>query len=164
MIKIRILVSTLSRFTPKSCPTYFASCQPLLLLKSMLSRYPLPTLIVLRVCTLLTSLLPVFAASLSNSHDQRVHLQAQPGRHAGIPGAGREALQHQHDDSSIDESRAGHQHGHSPVDHIHEPLFAPPVHALVFYAGASQRGLRDGTRRPGAFVATLERPPKPITA
>lgn len=130
----------------------------------MLSRYSLPTLIVLLACTLLTALVPLFAASLSNSHGQQASLQAQFDRQAGISDADREAPQHQHDEGLIDDNRGGHAQGHSAVDHMHESLFAPPDHALILCAGASQWSLRDGTTGPGAHVATLERPPKPTTA
>lgn len=137
---------------------------PFLLLKSMLSRSPLPTLIVLLACTLLTALLPFLAASLSASHDPMVNVQVQLVRHAEIPGADQETSAHQHADGSVEEGRRGHQHGHSAIDHTHESLFVPPEHALVLYTGAMQWSLRDSIIGPNAHVAALERPPKPTTA
>lgn len=130
----------------------------------MLRRPPLSTLIVLLVCTLLTALLPFLAASLSASHDPMVNVQVQLARHADIPGADQDASAHQHDDGSVEEGRQGHQHGHSAIDHIHEPLFVPPEHALVFCMDTPQWSLPDGRVRKSAHVATLERPPKPATA
>jgi hypothetical protein len=162
MMKIRA-VPTRKGLTPVTRVGSIARCSPFFF-KSMQSRYSLPTLIVLLACTLLTALLPLLAASLSNSHDQRAPLQAQSDRQAGVSGAEREASQHQHDDGLIDENREGHAQGHSAVDHIHESLFAPPDHALVLCAYASQWTQRDATRGPGAHVATLERPPKPTPA
>lgn len=130
----------------------------------MLSRSPLPTLIVLLTCTLLTALLPFLAASLSASHDSMVNVQVQLLRHAEIAGVDQQASVHQHDDGSVEEGRWGHQHGHSAGDHTHEPLFVPPEHALILCSGATQWGLRESIIGPSAHVATLERPPKPTTA
>ena len=130
----------------------------------MLRRYPLPTLIVLLACTLLTALLPFLAASLSASHDPMINVQVQFARHSEIPGADQEASGHQHDDGSVEEGRWGHQHGHAAVDHTHQPLFVPPKHALILCTGAPQWSLRDAIIGPSAHVAALERPPKPTTA
>lgn len=133
-------------------------------LKSMLSRSPLPALIVLLACTLLTALLPFLAASLSASHDPMVNVQVQLVRHGEIPGADQEASGHQHEDGSVEEGRWGHQHGHSAIDHSHEPLFVPPEHALIFCMDTPQWSLHDSIIGPSAHVAALERPPKPTTA
>lgn len=130
----------------------------------MLSKSPLPTLIVLLACTLLTALLPFLAASLSVSHDPMVNVQVQLVRHAEIADADQQASVHQHKDGSVEESRWGHQHGHSAVDHTHDPLFVPPEHALILCAGTTHRSLRDAIVGTSADVATLERPPKPTTA
>jgi hypothetical protein len=130
----------------------------------MLSRYPLPTLIVLVACTLLTALLPFLAASLSVSHDSMANVQAGLGRHANIPSADQDASAHQHDDGSFEEGRQGHQHGHSASDHTHESLFVPPVHALVLCVEMPPWSLRNGGSGTSAHVAALERPPKPTTA
>jgi len=132
----------------------------------MLSRSPLPTLIVLLACTLLTALLPFLAASLSASHDPlvKVKVQVQLARHAEFPGADQEASAHQHEDGSVEEGRWGHQHGHSAIDHTHEPLFVSPEHALILCTGVPQWSLCDAIVGPSAQVAALERPPKPTTA
>ena len=129
----------------------------------MLSRSQLPTLIVLLACTLLTALMPFLAASLSISHDPLVKVQMQPAKHAEILSAEGKASMHQHEDGTVDEGQRGYQHGHSAIDHTHEPMFGPPEHALILCSGAPKWSLRDGTG-PGAHVATLERPPKPTTA
>lgn len=130
----------------------------------MPSRYPLPTLIVLLACTLLTVLLPFLTASLSLSHDPMVNVQAQLARHADIPGADQEASAHRHDDGSVEEGRQGHQHGHSAIDHTHESLFVPPEYALILCVETPQWSLRNGGSGTSAHVSTLERPPKPTTA
>ena len=142
--------------------TGFTSCH-FLLPEFMLSRSPLPTLIALLICTLLTALLPFLGASLSASHDPMVNVQVQLVRHAEIAGVDQEGAAHQHDDGSVEEGRWGHQHGHSAVDHTHDPLFVPPVHALIFCSGATQWSVQKSILGPNAPVATLERPPRPTS-
>jgi hypothetical protein len=130
----------------------------------MLSRSPLPTLIVLLACTLLTALLPFLAASLSDSHDPRVNIQMQLVRLSEVPGPYLDASGHQHEDGSIEEGRRGHQHGHSAIDHSHEPLCVPPEHALMLCLETPQWRHLSGSAGASAHVAALERPPKPTTA
>lgn len=133
----------------------------------MLRRPPLTltlTLTVLLICTLLTALLPFLAASLSASHDPMINVQVQLARHAEIRGIEQEASAHRHEDGSVEEGRRGHQHGHSAIDHTHEPLFTPPEHALILCTGVKQWILRDAILGTSVHVAMLERPPKPTTA
>lgn len=130
----------------------------------MLSRPPLPTLIGLLICTLITALLPFLAANLSVSHNPTANVQAQLARHAEIPSADQEAFAHQHDDGSVEEGRLGHQHGHSAIDHTHESLFVPPEHTLILCVETLQWSLRSGGSGTSAHVDALERPPKPTTA
>ena len=127
-------------------------------------RFSLPTLIILLACTLLTALLPLFAASLSASHDQRVNLQAQSVRHLALADAEHGAHQHQHEDDSMDASPSEQQHGHSAADHIHETQFVPPEHALTLAENSPQWNLRSGLVGTSADLTLPERPPKPTTA
>lgn len=144
---------------------HFTSCRFFLLRKFMLSRFSLPTLIVLLTCTLLTALLPFLAASLSASHDLMINIQAQQGRHVQTAWAEQNASAHPHEDSAIDESHWGQPPVHSASDHTHDPLFVAPFeHALSFSTCLLKWSLPDSLIRPSAPVATLERPPKPTIA
>lgn len=127
-------------------------------------RHPLPTLIVLLACALLTALLPFLAASLSVSHDPMVNIQAQQARHTEAPGANQDTFAHQHDDGSAEEGRQGHQHGHSAMDHTHELLFIPPEHKLSLCMETPLWRLNNGSAGTSVHVDALERPPKPTTA
>ena len=130
----------------------------------MLSRSPLPTLIVLLACTLLAALLPFLTAGLSASHDPMVNAQVQLTGHAEIPGTDRETSVHQHDEGSIGEGKRGHQHEAPAIDHLHEPLFVPPETAPILCTVTRQWSPCDAVVGASVHADALERPPKLIAA
>lgn len=131
-------------------------------------RKSLPTLLVLLAGMLMTALLPLLSAGLSASHDPLRDLPLQVVRHA-ITSDDPDAARHRHeveaDDSrAAGEGRDGHRHAHSALDHSHESLFAPPKHAGVPVMNGPQWRPGEGHQQDSAWVAVLQRPPRPVTA
>jgi len=128
----------------------------------MLSRPSLPTIIVVMACALLTLLLPLLTAGLSASHDPMIGSKLQ--RFASAESYESDVVKHEHADHSTEDGPSSHQHGHSNVDHTHEPLFLPPEHTTISEFDTRQWGFRTQDGLANALVGVLERPPKPTTA
>ena len=123
---------------------------------------PLPTLIALLGCLLLAAFLPLVSASLSASHDPR-NAPAQITQFGEVFSAVPDAT-HTHDDDSPDDSRWGHPHTHSGVDHSHESLYMLPQHAMLLFDHSRRWRVLQAFRGESALVSALERPPKSVAA
>lgn len=130
----------------------------------MLRRTSLPTMFVLLVCALLTVLLSLRTASLSQSHDPSADLHAQLNSHVTGSGAEEAAEAHQHPDGLSEGEHESHQHGHSESDHTHESIFVAHEYALTTCTVHPDWHLREAMMGQDALVTGLERPPKPTTA
>lgn len=128
----------------------------------MLGRRSLPMFIVVMACTLLTLLLPLLTAGLSASHGPMIGSKLQ--QFAPAQSYESDVFKQAHADHSTEDGQPGHPHGHSNVDHTHEPLCNPPVHTSILGLNTCQWSLRAQNGALNAHVGVLEKPPKPIAA
>ena len=118
--------------------------------------------IVVMACALLTLLLPLLTAGLSASHGPVMGSKLPQFMPAQSDES--DVFEQAHADHSTEDGQSGHAHGHSNVDHMHEPLCHPPVHTIILALITLQWSLRRKNGALNTHVGVLERPPKPIAA